>query len=68
MLKRFDYRCTACNVVEEHWTHSQLFTNCNNCGEKAQRIISPVRTHYKGTGWPDADDRWAKDHERAAQK
>ena len=68
MLKRFDYKCTECYHIEEHWTHSEDYVSCLECGETAKRIISPIRTHYKGTGWPDADERWAKDHERAALK
>ncbi len=44
------------------------FTTCETCGETAVRIISPIQTHFVGHGWPDKDDRWAKDHERAAQK
>jgi len=69
MLKRYDYKCTVCECVEEHWCYAEEpFNTCTNCGETAQRIISSVRTHFKGTGWPDADDKWAKDHERAARK
>jgi len=33
-----------------------------------QRIISPISTKFEGVGWPDADDKWARDHERAARK
>lgn len=69
MLKRFDFRCTACNHIEEQWVDSEeKLVTCYECGHTAVRIISPVRTHYKGSGWPDADDKWAKDHERAARK
>ena len=68
MLKRFDYKCTECNHVEEHWTYSENFVTCLECGETATRIISPIQTHFVGHGWPDKDDRWAKDHERAARK
>lgn len=69
MLKRFDFRCTECNHIEEQWIDSEgNLATCYECGHTAVRIISPVRTHYKGSGWPDADDKWAKDHERAARK
>jgi putative FmdB family regulatory protein len=70
MLRRYNYRCIKCDTVEEHWVDSSEtgFVTCRECGDTAQRIISPVRTHFKGTGWPDADDAWAKDHERAAKK
>jgi putative FmdB family regulatory protein len=70
MLRRYDYKCTACDLVEEHWVDSsdEPFVSCNSCGETAQRIISPISTKFKGVGWPDADDKWARDHERAAKK
>lgn len=69
MLRRHDFRCTNCHKVEEHWIDSKdEFTTCLDCGETAQRIISPVSTKFNGTGWPDADDKWARDHERAARK
>lgn len=70
MLRRYDYKCTACDLVEEHWVDSvdEAFVTCRDCGDTAQRVISPIRTHFKGTGWVDADLRWAKDHEKAAQK
>lgn len=69
MLRRYDFKCTECNLVEEQWVDSSdEFTTCHECGETARRIISPVSTKFKGVGWPDADDKWARDHERAAQK
>ena len=68
MLKRYDYKCTECSHIEEHWTHGDSYVTCLECGETAGRIISPIRTHFVGQGWPDKDDRWAKDHERAARK
>jgi len=69
MLIRHDYKCTACNLVEEHWVVSNDcdFVTCQDCGETAKRIISPISTKFNGTGWPDADDKWARDHERAAR-
>ena len=68
MLRRYDFKCTNCQHIEEQWVDSRdFFATCPECGDTAQRIISPVRTHFKGTGWPDADDAWAKDHERAAK-
>lgn len=69
MLRRYDFKCEECGLIDEHWVdHTERLTTCLDCGHTAKRIIAPIRTHYKGTGWPDADDRWAKDHERAAQK
>ena len=69
MFKRFDFKCTKCDHIEEQWVDSsEFYSTCPECGETTQRIISPVRTHFKGFGWPDYDDKWAKDHERAAKK
>jgi len=69
MIKRFDFKCTNCQHIEEQWVHSSdVFATCPECGDTAQRIISPIRTKFKGWGWPDADDKWARDHERAAKK
>ena len=69
MLRRYDFRCTECNHIEEQWCEKdESLRTCYECGHTAVRIISPVSTHYKGTGWPDADDAWARDHERATQK
>jgi putative FmdB family regulatory protein len=69
MLRRYDFKCTNCQHIEEQWVDSEdFFTTCLECGDTAQRIISSVRTHFKGSGWPDADDAWAKDHERAARQ
>jgi len=69
MLRRHDYKCIACALVEEHWVDgSERFVTCKDCGETAQRIISPISTKFEGFGWPDADDKWARDHERAANK
>lgn len=69
MIARYDFKCTECDHIEEQWVDSsENLTTCPKCGHTAKRIISPIRTHFKGTGWPDADDAWAKDHERAANK
>lgn len=69
VIRRYDFKCITCNHIEEQWVDSNdLFGTCLECGDTAQRIISSVSSHFIGTGWPDADDKWAKDHERAAQK
>ena len=69
MIRRFDFECTKCSHIEEQWVDSSdEFTTCPECGDTAKRIISPVSTKFNGFGWPDADDKWARDHERAAKK
>jgi putative FmdB family regulatory protein len=69
MFKRYDFKCTSCSNIEEQWVESLEETaECSKCWGTSQRIISPIRTQFKGNGWPDADDKWAKDHEKAAKK
>ena len=69
MIRRHDFKCIKCDHIEEQWVDSNdLFATCLECGDTAQRIISSVSSQFKGTGWPDADDKWARDHERAARK
>jgi predicted nucleic acid-binding Zn ribbon protein len=36
---------------------------CSSCSAIATRVISPVSTVFKGSGWPDKDHSWAKKHE-----
>lgn len=68
MLRRYDFKCTECNHIEEQWVDSNdEFATCLECGNTSKRIISPVSTKFKGWGWPDSDDKWARDHERAAK-
>ena len=68
MLRRYDFKCTECNYIQEQWVeHTNKSTTCSECGHPAQRIISPISTKFRGVGWPDADDKWAKDHERSAK-
>lgn len=68
MLRRYDFKCTECNHIEEQWVDSNdEFSTCLECGNTSKRIISPVSTKFKGWGWPDSDDKWARDHERAAK-
>ena len=68
MLRRYDFKCTECNHIEEHWVdHLDQYSLCLECGHTSKRIISPASTKFKGWGWPDSDDKWARDHERAAK-
>ena len=68
MLRRYDFKCIKCHHTEEQWVDSSdEFAICPECSDTAQRIISSVSSHFKGTGWPGADDTWARDHERAAK-
>jgi len=69
MIRRYDFKCTQCGHLEEQWVNStDNFSTCPECGETAKRIISPISTKFNGWGWPDHDDKWARDHEKAASK
>ena len=69
MIRRYDFKCTKCDHIEEQWVDSSdSYATCPECGETAKRIISPISTKFNGVGWPDADDKWARDHERAAKR
>lgn len=69
MIRRYDFKCTECNYIDEQWIESfETLSTCSECGNTSKRIISPVSTKFKGFGWPDADDKWARDHEKAATR
>jgi len=69
VIRRYDFKCTKCDHIEEQWVDSSdSYATCPECGETTKRIISPISTKFNGVGWPDADDKWARDHERAARK
>ena len=49
----YEYRCSKCGNEFEEW---QKITDpptqeCNRCGGKASRLISPSTFILKGTGW-----------------
>lgn len=69
MIKRFDFLCNTCDHLDEYWVKGDVPTiTCNSCGGEARRIISAVSFKCKGVGWPTSDDKWARDHEKAAGK
>ena len=68
MLRRSDRRCTQCQHIDEYWTEGlDVPVECTQCGGPTERKLSPISTKFEGVGWPDADDKWARDHERAAK-
>jgi len=69
MWRRYDFQCTQCTHITEHWLQqAEPLNTCENCGETAKRVISAVPTQFKGFGFPGADDKWAREHEKAAKK
>lgn len=68
MIRRYDFKCNVCSHIEEQWVNTeQQCATCLECGNTAKRIISPIFTKFDAFGFPGADDKWAKDHERASK-
>lgn len=66
----YDYKCTDCGATEEHLVKdsSTMFVTCKVCGEAgAVRQLAAPRSKLDGSdpGFPDAYDKWAKQHEKA---
>lgn len=70
MRRIYDARCTSCNEVTEVFGRESDDFRCGACGSPAKRIVSPVTCQLEGTSgsFPGAAIKWARDHERRAQK
>ena len=66
MRRLYDFTCSNNHTTEHYIESDTRELLCPVCGHTATRIISPVLTVFKGTGWADADDKWARRHEKAA--
>jgi putative FmdB family regulatory protein len=55
----YDYRCSSCGHKFEYFTFklNGKQINCENCGEIANRIISPVGIIFKGSGFYVTDSK-----------
>ncbi len=53
VLPLYEYRCRKCNaVVEKIQKFSEPpLTQCEKCGGKLERLLSPSAFQFKGTGW-----------------
>jgi hypothetical protein len=60
----YDFQCEAGHITEGFVDYETTTVSCN-CGNVANRIISPVRISLDGTDpiYVSAYDRWAKRHE-----
>jgi len=48
----------------EYWIEGAVRSGpCASCSGTASRVVSPVQVNFKGSGWPDKDHSWAKQHE-----
>jgi cytochrome c551/c552 len=67
MRRLFDFRCTFCNTVAEHYIDSCIqTTECLSCHAPAHRIISPVRCKLDHS-FPGEQLKWIKRHEQGAK-
>lgn len=68
MKRLYDFRCPNGHVTEHFVDAESKHVRCN-CGEEANRIISPINFALNGadSGWPTAHDRWVREHERAGK-
>ncbi len=67
----FDFKCDNCSHVEEQFLDSRLtISSCSLCGSTSTRQIGAPRIALDGTdpGFPDAYDKWARQHEKAGKR
>lgn len=67
MKMLFDFECEQGHITEHLVNSDVRELECPTCGKISKRVISPIKTIFKGHGWVDKDLKWAKDHEKAAQ-
>lgn len=68
----YDFECSECGTVEERLVDSAVVeAPCPNCQVfmMARKISTPV-VKLDGTdpGFPDAYDKWARQHEKAGRQ
>lgn len=70
MRRIYDARCTSCDEITEVFGRESDDFRCGACGSPAKRIVSPVNFQLEGVSgnFPGAAIKWARDHERRAQK
>jgi putative FmdB family regulatory protein len=71
MLMLFDFQCKDCGYVDEQLVSSSVSTlECRKCGSFMSRKIGTPTISLDGTdpGFPDAYDKWARQHEKAGQR
>lgn len=68
----YDFECNECGTVAERLVSSSVReTPCPNCQVfMMTRKISTPRVKLDGTdpGFPDAYDKWARQHEKAGRQ
>lgn len=70
MRRIFEFRCTSCGCITERYIHDNIYNvECDECGEKASRIVSAPRIELDGTDpvYVSAHEKWAKNREEATR-
>jgi len=67
--RMFDFRCEDSHTTERYIDTSTLSVKCEECGEKAVRIISPVACKLDAISgdFPGESIKWARKHENTSQ-
>lgn len=58
-----DYRCHGCDAISEHFVENDITeVECQDCGDIATKIISPVNFTLEGVSgsFPGAAMKWDK--------
>lgn len=67
MMKLYDFKCPQGHITEE-LVGPDTSIECK-CGERAQRIMSPIRCKLEGVSgaFPSAAMKWTRAHEKGAK-
>lgn len=67
----YDYKCGDCHIEEEHLVKNNTVVevDCTYCGGLALRQLAAPRCKLDGLdpGFPDAYDKWTRDHEKGGK-
>lgn len=54
MMPKYDFKCTACGIVQELLltiVESSTIPPCTLCGQEMQRVYTPPAIQFKGPGF-----------------
>jgi len=63
MRKLFDFRCSACDTIEEYFVDVEKSGNPRcKCGSETTKVIRPIRFDLEGISgdFPTAADKWVQ--------
>jgi len=66
MLILYSFGCDDGHVHDKLVERGTPHVQCDTCNLEAKRLITPIRFRCDGTdpGFPDAYDKWGRDHEK----